>query len=89
MLFRSAIATTICYVEVYAVRLVQSRKYIKLRVNFFRDAISYVLLTIQSIVLLLVDATIPLYGIQVGLFVVICLMYIKDIGLVIKKVLHR
>jgi O-antigen/teichoic acid export membrane protein len=85
----AAIATTICYVEVYAVRLVQSRKYIKLRVNFFRDAISYVLLTIQSIVLLLVDATIPLYGIQVGLFVVICLMYIKDIGLVIKKVLHR
>lgn len=85
----AAIATTICYVEVYVVRLIQSRKYIKLRVNFIRDFISYVLLTVQAIVLLLVDATIPLYGILVGLFVVICLMYIKDIGLVVKKVLYR
>lgn len=85
----AAIATTICYVEVYVVRLIQSRKYIKLRVNFFRDIISYILLAVQSVVLLLVDATIPLYGILVGLFVAICLMYINDIGLVLKKVLHR
>ena len=85
----AAIATTICYVEVYVVRLIQSRKYIKLRVNFFRDIISYILLAVQSVVLLLVDAAIPLYGILVGLFVAICLMYIKDIGLVLKKVLHR
>lgn len=85
----AAIATTICYVEVYVVRLIQSRKYIKLRVNFIRDIISYILLAVQSVVLLLVDATIPLYRILVGLFIVICLMYIKDIGLVLKKVLHR
>jgi O-antigen/teichoic acid export membrane protein len=85
----AAIATTVCYVEVYAVRLVQSRKYIKLRINFIRDIISYILLAVQSIVLLFVDATIPLYGILVGLFVVICIMYIKDIGLMVKKVLHR
>ena len=85
----AAIATTICYVEVYVVRLIQSRKYIKLRVNFFRDIMSYILLTVQSIVLLFVDAKIPLYVILVGVFVVICIMYIKDIGLVVKKVLHR
>ncbi|MST82531.1 lipopolysaccharide biosynthesis protein [Bilifractor porci] len=85
----AAIATTVCYVEVYAVRLVQSRKYIKLRINFIRDIISYILLAVQSIVLLFVDATIPLYGILVGLFVVICIMYIKDIGLMVRNVLHR
>ena len=85
----AAIATTVCYVEVYAVRLVQSRKYIKMRINFIRDIISYILLAVQSIVLLFVDVTIPLYGILVGLFVVICIMYIKDIRLVVKKVLHR
>ena len=50
---------------------------------------SYILLTVQSIVLLFVDAKIPLYVILVGVFVVICIMYIKDIGLVVKKVLHR
>lgn len=85
----AAIATTICYVEVYAIRLVQSRKYIKLKINFFRDFISYILLVVQSVLLLFVDATIPLYGILVGLFVIICLMYIKDIGLVVHKVLYR
>ena len=85
----AAIATTICYVEVYVVRLIQSRKYIKLRVNFFRDIISYILLAVQSIVLLLVDAPLPLYGILGGLFIVICLMYSKDIGLVVRKGLHR
>ena len=85
----AAIATTICYVEVYVVRLIQSRKYIKLRANFLRDIISYILLAVQSIVLLFVDASIPLYGILGGLFIVICLMYSKDIGLVVKKVLHR
>lgn len=85
----AAVATTICYVEVFVVRLIQSRKYIKLKVNFLRDIISYILLVVQSIVLLFVDASIPLYGILGGLFIVICLMYSKDIGLVVKKVLHR
>lgn len=85
----AAIATAVCYVEVYVVRLIQSRKYIKLRVNFIRDSISYILLVIQSVVLLFVDAAIPLYGILIGLFVVIFIMYIKDIGLVVRKVLHR
>ena len=59
----AAIATTICYVEVFAVRYIQSKKYIKLRINFIRDIISYIILVVQAIVLLAVQHRVALYGI--------------------------
>ena len=83
----AAIATTICYVEVFAVRYIQSKKYIKLRINFIRDIISYIILVVQAIVLLAVQHRVALYGILVVLFVFIVLLYIKDIKIIFKKVL--
>lgn len=83
----AAIATTICYVEIFAVRYIQSKKYIKLRINFIRDIISYVILVVQAIVLLAVQHRVALYGILVVLFVFIVLLYIKDIKIIFKKVL--
>ena len=85
----AAIATTICYVEVFAVRYIQSKKYIKLRINFIRDIISYVILVVQAIVLLAVQHRVALYGILVVLFVFIVLLYIKDIKIIFKKVLRH
>ena len=86
----AAIATTICYVIVFAIRFVQSKKYIKLRINFTRDVISYILLVIQSVVLLQVqNNNVMLYSVVGGLFLLIALMYIKDIKLVLNKVLHK
>lgn len=85
----AAIATTICYVEVFAVRYTQSKKYIKLRINFIRDIISYVILVVQAIVLLAVQHRVALYGILVVLFVFIVLLYIKDIKIIFKKVLRH
>lgn len=85
----AAIATTICYVEVFAVRYIQSKKYIKLRINFIRDIISYVILVVQAIVLLAVQHRVALYGVLVVLFVFIVLLYIKDIKIIFKKVLHH
>lgn len=85
----AAIATTICYVEVFAVRYIQSKKYIKLRINFIRDIISYVILVVQAIVLLAVQHRVALYGILMVLFVFIVLLYIKDIKIIFKKVLRH
>ena len=85
----AAIATTVCYAEVFIIRFIQLKKYIQLRINITRDIISYVLLIIQSLILLLVEQPILLYGILGGLFFIICLMYIKDIKLVLKNVLCR
>lgn len=85
----AAIATAISYVEVYIVRYIQSKKYIKLRINFTRDVLSYILLVVQSIVILLISNNVVLYSTLGGLFVLILLLYLRDIKLVIGKVVHR
>lgn len=85
----AAIATAISYVEVYIVRYIQSKKYIKLRINFTRDVLSYILLVVQSIVILLISNNVVLYSTLDGLFVLILLLYLRDIKLVIGKVVHR
>ena len=85
----AAIATTVCYVIVFIIRFVQSKKYIKLRINLVRDVISYLLLVLQSIALLLIDNNLSLYSVMGGLFLVIVLLYIKDIKLLFNKIVHR
>jgi O-antigen/teichoic acid export membrane protein len=85
----AAIATAVCYVEVFGIRYIQSKKYIKLRINFKRDVISYIVLVIQSITLLIVENTLFLYSILGLLFLSIILLYIKDIRIVVSKITHR
>lgn len=83
----AAIATTICYWVTWLLRFIQSRKYIKLRVNIVRDGFSYIALVVQALVLLWMDGVL-MYVIEVGLFVVIELLYIKDILNLLRKGLH-
>lgn len=83
----ASIATTVCYVVVWVIRLQQSRKYIRLRIRLTRDIVSYVLLGVQSVALLLIADSAPMYGVVGGLFVVIALLYIKDMRLVARKLL--
>lgn len=85
----AAIATTVCYVIVFAIRYVQSKKYIKLRINLIRDMISYIILVAQSVVLLAIDNNYILYGTLGSLFLIIVLLYVKDIRLLVNKVIHR
>lgn len=82
----ASISTAVSYVIVWIIRLVQSRKYIKLRINVIRDLISYTLLIFQTIILLVMSENILMYIIQGILIVVILLLYKKDIGLLINKV---
>ena len=48
----AAIATAICYFIVWAVRYWHSKRFIKLKINLYRDLFTYVLLAVQSLVLL-------------------------------------
>lgn len=84
----AAVATAISYLLVWAFRFFQSKKYITLRVNIKRDIFSYLLLGAQAIVLNAIDGVI-MYILVCGLFAGICLSYMKDIKLVINKVLRR
>ena len=81
----AAIATAVSYVIVWMFRLVHSRKYIKLRIRLVRDCITYVVLVTQTVVLLVMDGRI-MYTIEIGMFVGIVILYIKDFRLVTDKI---
>lgn len=83
----AAIATAISYIVVWAFRYVQSRKYIKLKINLTRDIIAYILLIVQSLLILIEG--LKMYFFVGSVFLVICFLYIKDIMLVLNKILKR
>ena len=80
----AAIATAVCYFVVWVIRYWNSKKFIKLKINLKRDLITYVLLVVQSIVLLLEDG-IVLYGVEIGMFLVIVILYAGDLMSIAKK----
>ena len=80
----AAIATAISYFIVWAIRYVHSKKFIKLKINLVRDIITYTLLVAQSIVILCEEGVI-LYMVEMALFLMIILLYIKELKLIITK----
>lgn len=83
----AAIATAISYIVVWAFRYVQSRKYIKLKINLTRDIVAYILLIVQSLLILIEG--LKMYFFVGIVFLIICFLYIKDIILVLNKILKR
>lgn len=81
----AAIATAICYIVVWGIRYWHSKKYIKLRIKLIRDVISYMLLIVQAIVLLMIQQVSTLYVIEMVLFLIIVLLYAKDI----MEIMHK
>ena len=85
----AAIATTISFAIVWMVRYVQSKKYIKININIKRDIISYLLLILQSIILMLLKNNAYLYISEIIVFIVLLLLYLKDISLIFYKIAHK
>lgn len=85
----AAIATAICYFEVWIIRYWHSKKYIKFKINIFRDLLTYVLLLFQSIALLFISINWMLYCLEIGLFITIIFLYYKDIKMIINKIFRR
>lgn len=83
----AAIATAISYIVVWAFRYVQARKYIRLKINLTRDIIAYILLIVQSLLILIEG--LKMYFFVGSVFLVICFLYIKDIMLVLNKIFKR
>ena len=85
----AAVATTICYIVIWAIRLRHSRRFIKLKINLKRDIMTYCLLIAQAIALLLIAENIQLYLLELGLFSVIFGLYFKDIMNIYSKVKNK
>lgn len=80
----AAIATAVCYFVVWAMRYWHSKKFIKLRINLGRDLVTYGLLAVQSLMLLMVDGVV-MYGIEIGLLLMIMLLYAGDLMAIVNK----
>lgn len=84
----AAVATAICYFVVWTFRFLHSKKYIKLRVSIVRDCVSYLLLGLQSTILLHQDGIIGVV-ILVCLFFIIGLLYFTEITMIYTKLFRR
>lgn len=84
----AAIATAVCYCVTWVFRYIHVQRIIKLRVRLGRDIMSYILLVVQSVILLIVEDSMRLYTLEFGLFAIVLLLYIKDIGLIFKNSLN-
>lgn len=80
----AAIATAVCYFVVWAMRYWHSKKFIKLRINLGRDLVTYGLLVVQSVMMLMLDG-IVMYGVEIGLLLVIMILYAGDLMAIVNK----
>lgn len=83
----AAIATAVCYLEIWVARLWLSRRYMRFHINIKRDVASYILIVAQSVALLTIANDTLMYAVVSVLFVLVVLLYLKDIALVAGKVI--
>lgn len=83
----AALGTLLSYIIVWLIRLVDVKKYMKLRINLKRDVISYVVLLLQAIELIYVKEGILLYSTQTILFLIILLMYMNELKMLLKNII--
>jgi len=82
----AAIATAISYAVIYYLRLVNVRKYIKLRIRVIRDWCGYLILVFQSVFFLIFkEECWQLYVIQIILFIVLLSLFKEQYYILARK----
>jgi O-antigen/teichoic acid export membrane protein len=79
----AAIATAISYFAVWLIRMVNAKKYIRLKINIRRDLVAYFILVLQAILMINITS-IKVYMLQLILFISIILIYYKEIDGLLK-----
>ncbi len=86
----AAIATAISYWAVWGIRLIMVKKYITLRIKTWRECLSFIILSLQSIVLLvLIEESLRFYIIQCIAVASITYLYKKELRLTYESLLIR
>lgn len=81
----AAIATAISYFVVWLLRLVYLKKYLRMNISMIKNSISYIILCIQACAILLIKDDISMYCCEIVLFMIVVLIYIKQIMQICKK----
>ena len=85
----AAAATAVSYALVWGIRLNHVRRYIHLDIKLGRDCVAYLILVIQTALMLMFGDSLILYGIQAALCIIILLMYYSEAKEVIAKIFER
>lgn len=85
----AAVAAMVSYVIVWLIRILLVRKHIKLRLRLKRDCIAYMLLVLQTIVLLYLPEGIGMYALLLLVTVVIAGLFYKEVVTIAKSVLIK
>lgn len=71
----AAISTLVAYCLMWALRLVQVKKFLNLKVNYFRDFLAYIILIIQALNLFVIHNNLFLISSHIIFLIVIVIMY--------------
>ena len=85
----AAIATLVAYAIVWALRYKEANKIVKLNISLKRDILIYLLLVIQSLILLLNLNLLYIYTLEMIIFTLIVIMVRKDIKNFIIKIMRK
>lgn len=85
----AAIATAVSYFIIWCIRLKQVYKYVDLKIRIIRDIISYLILLIQTVIILFLNNNLKMYLLQSFCIFLLIIMYYKEIGQLMKKIFSR
>lgn len=75
----AAIATVISYIVVWAIRYIELKNFINIKINIKRDLFSYVLLIVQAIILIISKNNLIMYSIEIGSFAILMFLFKKEL----------
>ena len=75
----ASISFTISYILIWFQRLINANKHMKLEINYLRDALSYSIILIQTIIILYFDDS------KISIFAIICFLFLLLINSQILK----
>lgn len=68
----ASITTTISFFTIWLIRLIETRKYMLLDINLYKDSLSYILILIQAVIIIYLDSEIA--TLIVGIIVIIIML---------------
>ncbi len=81
----AAISTMISYCVVWVCRMIKSRQFVKLEINLKRDIIAYIILLLQSVILVTLNNLILLYSIEGICIITLLILYINEFKIYLAK----
>ena len=85
----AAIATSLSYMLIWMLRLYKVTRRMKLNIILHRDVMSYILLYVQAALLVYYSNGWRGYRMQLGVVILVIVLYYKDINRILKKILAR